>query len=1505
MRRALRAAAACAIWSAACVGAAAELPPPIVHLCDLGEQTAAELGRERLLAALGLEGDAIIVSTGGALLAQGAAPGERVACAAALVEAVPFDVVNLAHRDLAGDPAALADAIGRKSVQFVSASFRLPAGSDTPWKDFAVVERGGVKTAFIGIACRAPSMELPGAGAVPELGFVEPGAALAVAVPRAAAAADGIVILADADPAEAAAWAASSPKVRAVIVSGRGGGARDFASDRKVFLAPPGGGAAATVAFAAAGARGTVTQLSPPDVPSAACAEILRRFAFAPARPRAEGAPPAADASAPLRSIEPERLVAAGFTGANRAAAIEVRSLAWVGAFGPARAPEGRRFLVIDTLWRNILTPAVVRDQQVPVAYRIPRLADHLYLVADGRAVLRPRESEDVPGALSLGQLDLPHAGATAEGRLIYETDARALPKHLALRFYDFVHGFCEIPLLAGGPLPEEQPAAGPAKNEVVEAAVFGVRKAAEFAGRTAPAGETFVAVDLRARSLFVTQADATAFDPKARPGAKASVGTVADWKESRRYLHLVIDGVYSRAAEPETELDAEPRFLPDLFTGGLAVFLAPEPWTSLELRCDFPNAQVPGSSKILKPAGIVLPLEGARPPAPPRKALASLKDDFFLVSVTGQTAAERFAGVDADGDRFLILDVTVKNAGKSGEFFQAPEQLKYAAADGSQRPPDAVSERGPRRPGALVWIPAGEERSFQVVFRIAAAERAPRLAYAGVSKAEIIGLPPIEAAPPAAAPGEEVARAPEKKGKEDATKAPAPPEEAAKAPPKKPPAPPAAAKTAKKGEKEVPRVRARSDRTPRGIEGVGLEAEDVNRAIDRGSAFLWQLALKNVKSRRAAIGSEDEDLPMALALVHAGAHHKDPAIDTAIRKCIAAAQPVEELGCYENGVLSMLIESYGDPSFLPKLQTAARYLLEAQGPEGSWGYSAKIPKEVFGELDEKPHALRVSGGRALDGSGPAGADMTRLTAWETGQNGDNSSSQFALLGMHSAARSRLRIPPETWKRCLAAYRERQNEEDGGWGYTTGSSYGSMTCAGICALAINRFQLGEKDPGDDEAIERGLAWLRRYFSVAENPESGDWHFYYLYSLERVGRILDTEFIGEHEWYPQGARYLVDVQKEDGSWVSKDQKNPKLDTSFALLFLTRATPRLVEEVARGGSGTLRTSVELEPEKRFYVVLDASGSMLDAIDGRAKFQVAREAVESIVKEIPAGSPVALRVFGHRKTALDAGASEDTAIEIPMAPLNSAKFIEKLRSFRSRGKTPLALSLREAARDLAGTTDAGPVTVVLLTDGGEDTLPRQDPLAAAAEFGRVRNVTLHIVGFDINREDWRSQLAEMARLAKGTYWPVARAADLTRELRAAVLGSPSGYGVLDGQRREVARGVFGDSRKLPEGKYALRTQFAGAAFEEEFWINTDAVTSVCFDAAAAAKTAGSAAAPVTVAPPPAAAAGPATPEEKPPEKAEEPPKQAAKFCTSCGAALPRDGRFCTNCGAGIPGR
>jgi hypothetical protein len=274
------------------------------------------------------------------------------------------------------------------------------------------------------------------------------------------------------------------------------------------------------------------------------------------------------------------------------------------------------------------------------------------------------------------------------------------------------------------------------------------------------------------------------------------------------------------------------------------------------------------------------------------------------------------------------------------------------------------------------------------------------------------------------------------------------------------------------------------------------------------------------------------------------------------------------------------------------------------------------------------------------------------------------------------------------------------------------------------------------------------------------------------------------------------------------------------------------------------------------------------------------------------------MALRVYGHRKRATDAGSDDDTELLIPMGKLDKPRLLSTLKGLRARGKTPLAKSLDDARADLANALsnpEAGPLALLLLTDGGEDTRSHRDPVAAARELLKLKGLRFHVVGFDINREDWARQLEAMVAAGGGKYWPAARAADVLHEIRAAALGQPDQFFLFDSDNRQVTTAEFGQSSMLPEGKYRLKTRFAGQSHEASMWVNTGRTTAVVFDAErvsnAATKPATDPVVPREL---------PVAPGDAKPFPATRPAAQA--FCTHCGAALQPGARFCALCGTKV---
>ena len=203
----------------------------------------------------------------------------------------------------------------------------------------------------------------------------------------------------------------------------------------------------------------------------------------------------------------------------------------------------------------------------------------------------------------------------------------------------------------------------------------------------------------------------------------------------------------------------------------------------------------------------------------------------------------------------------------------------------------------------------------------------------------------------------------------------------------------------------------------------------------------------------------------------------------------------------------------------------------------------------------------------------------------------DNSNSQYAVLGLRDAAY--FGVPPDqdVWRRIQGHWLatqagNTQSERGAGWAYTEKQgAYGSMTVAGIASLTMSSFFVAPERPlnrldccGEDDrmrdvedAIAAGERWVGNRFTVKDNPGNGAFILYYLYGLERAGRLSGRRFFGESDWYREGARHLIKTQQPDGSWRGRGmgEGDAAVGTPLALLFLAKGlAPVLVNKLSYG-------------------------------------------------------------------------------------------------------------------------------------------------------------------------------------------------------------------------------------------------------------------------------------------------------------------------------------------------
>ncbi|MCY2925504.1 MAG: DUF4159 domain-containing protein, partial [Planctomycetota bacterium] len=236
----------------------------------------------------------------------------------------------------------------------------------------------------------------------------------------------------------------------------------------------------------------------------------------------------------------------------------------------------------------------------------------------------------------------------------------------------------------------------------------------------------------------------------------------------------------------------------------------------------------------------------------------------------------------------------------------------------------------------------------------------------------------------------------------------------------------------------------------PARAEELTFDDEKVADAIERAKTFLLAAQLPNGSWSKEKLHDVGITAMCTYALLEAG------------------VKPTQE---DVKKALTWLTEQNCTYTYSLALRCQAYLSAERHGSRGAYKAFLKKDAELLA------HSGLVNGGRY---------------SYNTpGAAGDNSNSQYGLLGVWAAAQLGLEVPEGYWERVAKHWQGCQGP-DGGWHYdptkpAAGKAFATMTAAGIATVLVCFEQLTPgafadcRGPNQPAAVENGLDWMERYF----------------------------------------------------------------------------------------------------------------------------------------------------------------------------------------------------------------------------------------------------------------------------------------------------------------------------------------------------------------------------------------------------------------------------------------
>ncbi|MFK3937521.1 hypothetical protein ACI2JA_08390 [Alkalihalobacillus sp. NPDC078783] len=197
--------------------------------------------------------------------------------------------------------------------------------------------------------------------------------------------------------------------------------------------------------------------------------------------------------------------------------------------------------------------------------------------------------------------------------------------------------------------------------------------------------------------------------------------------------------------------------------------------------------------------------------------------------------------------------------------------------------------------------------------------------------------------------------------------------------------------------------------------------------------------------------------------------------------------------------------------------------------------------------------------------------------------------------------------------------------------------------------------------------------------------------------------------------------------------------------------------LFESFEEGTEAPKEEQDESEEEEKqglnIQILMDASDGMATEMDGKSKIDIAKDAVQAFVADLPDDANVAIHAYGHQGSNQTEGKEESCSQTETFYPFNEYEeesVQTAFDSFEATGFRPIALAIEEAGAMFP----EGGENIMYIVSAGEETCGGDPVEATKALHDSDVSAVVQIIGFNVNDEEHQS-LEAIADAGEGEYF------------------------------------------------------------------------------------------------------------------------------------------------------